>query len=127
MKCRCGATAEYRCDCGEWLCGEDQCSKNCGGAVRDIYSIKSIEISTDMLFKLIREIREFRKTIKPVSKQDLLSKYRLKQIGDTLNSILHYHGLDGLFEYVNNVKRKNDNAEILFDALEENGKVEKWQ
>ena len=33
IKCSCGNKAEYICECGELLCGNDPCSKGCGGAV----------------------------------------------------------------------------------------------
>jgi len=35
-KCSCGAKAEYICDCGNLLCGEDQCPDNCGGGVNPL-------------------------------------------------------------------------------------------
>lgn len=33
IKCSCGKTAKYACECGQVLCGEDTCPDSCGGAV----------------------------------------------------------------------------------------------
>lgn len=39
IECECGNKAEYRCNCGVLLCGEDQCPINCGGSVDKIDSM----------------------------------------------------------------------------------------
>jgi hypothetical protein len=36
LTCSCGAKAEFVCDCGSLLCGEDKCEKNCGGSVKEL-------------------------------------------------------------------------------------------
>lgn len=51
LKCPCGRTATYICECGCLCCGEDPCMYGCGGAVVPLKEglAKGIKVRNDVI------------------------------------------------------------------------------
>ena len=78
--------------------------------------VKLIMIPTDKLFKLVKELKETRTGIPKdsLNAKERIKRYKLKTQIDILNSILHYYGIDRLYE-------KHVGSKDLANAIEEEG------
>jgi len=78
-----------------------------------------IEISKDKLFKLIQEMKEYRKISSKETARDMMKRYKLKTEYLLLDKILNDEGIDNLITKTTHQKK---NLEMVQEIIKNDGK-----
>ena len=94
----------------------------------EVIFMDNITIDTDKLFCLVKELREINTRIIPRTNKEVLLKYKLNIMEDTLNDILENQGkVECFFKIVDKIKKNLDREaweEKLIQAMDDESHID---